>query len=179
MQYLGFAVIIFCSVALSIKNFRFPKINVAFYLMLLSSSIRSVYSVLEKYTIDADGNWVNMVIYPAAIETFITFALFLFAKPRRDIINNFGTYQKTYGSFIGMELMAFIATSIMFFVLPYISAVTKTSISATMPIFILFIGLFLEKCCHIKMNENLTRRDIFKKFFLFALMTLGVFWVVS
>lgn len=71
----------FFSVALSIKNFRFPKINAAFYLMLFSFSIRSVYSVLEKYTIDADGNWVNMVIYPATLETFITFALFLFAKP--------------------------------------------------------------------------------------------------
>lgn len=178
-QYAGFCIIILTSIALSIKNLKLPKINLAFYLMLLSSSIRSVFAVLEKYTIDADGNWINMVIYPAIFGTVIPFAFFLSPPLGRDIKHHFAAFRQKFGAFISMEFLGFAASSVMFFVLPYISAVTKTSISATMPIFILITGLVLDKFFHIRINETLNRRDILKKMILFVFMIWGVFWVVG
>ncbi len=177
-QYAGFALIIVSAVLLSIRDFRMPRINAAFFLMLLSSSIRSVFAVLEKYTIDADGNWINMVIYPAVFAFFIPFVLFFFRKSRRDILDHAESYRHSFGSFAGIELLAFTATSIMFFILPHISAVVKTSVSATMPIFILAANWALHRFWGVKNYEELSPADIVKKTVCFLIMTAGVVLLV-
>lgn len=173
-QYAGFALIIVSAILLSIRDFRMPRINAAFFLMLLSSSIRSVFAVLEKYTIDADGNWINMVIYPAVFAFFIPFVLFFFKKSRRDILNHAESYRRSFGSFAGIELLAFAATSIMFFILPHISAVVKTSVSATMPIFILVTNWILHRFWGVENYEELSPAEILKKVACFLIMTAGV-----
>ncbi|MGN0903582.1 MAG: EamA family transporter [Alphaproteobacteria bacterium] len=173
-QYAGFVLIIGSAVLLSIRDFRMPRINAAFFLMLLSSSIRSVFAVLEKYTIDADGNWINMVIYPAVFAFFIPFALFFFRKSRRDILDHAESYRRSFGSFAGIELLAFTATSVMFFILPHISAVVKTSVSATMPIFILASNWALYRFRGVENYEELSPAEILKKTVCFIVMTAGV-----
>lgn len=177
-QYIGFILIILSSIALSIKSFKLPKLNIAFFLMLLSSSLRSVFAVLEKYTIDTDGNWINMVIYPALFSYILAFGLLIIPNWRKDITGQFSNYKNKFGFFISVEIFAFIASSIMFFVLPHISAVTKTSISATMPIFILLTGVVAYRFFNIKLNENLDKNEITKKLLLFSIMVLGVYLLV-
>lgn len=178
-QYLGFSLIIFSSLLLSVKNFRLPKINAAFYLMFLSSAIRSVFSVLEKYTINADGNWVNMLIYPPLFATIIPFSLFFLKKYRVLIIEKSVVFKDKIFIFLSMEFFSFIALAVMFFVLPHISAVLKTSISATMPLFILMTSIILKKCFGINTIEDIKSQEVVKKLIMFFIMIIGVYYVVS
>lgn len=46
-QYIGFAIIIMSSIALSIKGTKIPKLNRAFYYMVGASLLRAFYVVLE------------------------------------------------------------------------------------------------------------------------------------
>ena len=61
-QYIGFAIIIMASVALSIKGSRIPKLSRAFYYMVIASLLISFRVVLIKYVMNLDGNWINIVI---------------------------------------------------------------------------------------------------------------------
>lgn len=178
IQYVGFMLIILASLGLSIKNFKMPHINIAFFLMMLSGAIRSVYSVLEKFTINADGNWINMLIWPPIFSVLLLLCLMTFKKQRNDITKSVGLYREKFPTFIFLELLAFGANVVMFYVLPYISAVQKTSISATMPIFVLLTSIVVSKVWHVKLYESMTRADIVKKLILFAVMVWGVYWVL-
>ena len=177
-QYIGFSLIVLSSLALSIKNFHFPKINKAFYLMLLSSAIRSVFAVIEKYTINADGNWINKLVYPPIFTTLLPCLLLFSSKYRKLIAEKTAIFKSKIFVFLSMELFSFIALAVMFYILPHISAVLKTSISSTMPIFILLTQIVLNKFFGIVTIENLTKFEIIKKFVLFILMSVGVYYVI-
>lgn len=178
VQYIGFGVIVLSSVFLSIQNFKMPKINLAFWLMLLSSLILAVFAVLEKFTVDADTNWINLVFYPALFSAIFTLTFLMAAPVRRQIKQALPAFKKTFQLFALSALLSFVALSTMVYVLPYISAVTKASISSTMPMFILGISLVLHHFFGMKFNENITLQSIIKKLILFACIVAGVYMVI-
>ena len=178
MQYAGFGIIVLSSIFLSIRNFKLPKINLAFWLMLLSSLILAVFAVLEKYTVDADTNWINLIFYPALSSLIIVLSFMFSKKGCTEIIHGFDAFKNTFKLFALSAFLSFIALSTMVYVLPYISAVTKASISATMPIFILMTSLVLHQFFGMKLNENITLKSIIKKLVLFTFIIVGVVMVI-
>lgn len=107
-QYVGFAVIILSSVALSIKGRKIPKLNRAFYYMVLASLLVAFAEVLKKYTLIEDLSWINLAIFPGAISGMIPLA-FLLVKPwRKDIVRNFPPYLKKCRLFVVNEFICFL-----------------------------------------------------------------------
>lgn len=106
-QYVGFAVIILSSVALSIKGRKIPKLNRAFYYMVLASLLVAFAEVLKKYTLIEDLSWINLAIFPGVISGMIPLA-FLLVKPwRKDIVRNFPPYLKSAVCLSSMNLFVF------------------------------------------------------------------------
>ena len=178
IQYAGFMMIILSSIFLSISNYRNVKLNRAFYLMVLSSFLHSLFLVLEKYVINKDGNWVNMVFYPSVFSMIIPFVLFFSVKLRREIGGNFALFRRNIKLFLMMEIFSFVALCTITFVLPYISVEAKTAISSTTPIFVLLIGVILGKYFNVKILENITRKEVIKKIVMFLLIGIGTYLVV-
>ena len=148
-QYVGFAVIILSSVALSIKGRKIPKLNRAFYYMVLASLLVAFAEVLKKYTLIEDLSWINLAIFPGAISGMIPLA-FLLVKPwRKDIVRNFPPYLKKCHS-----------------------------VNATQPIFMLAFAYLLLKKFGVPLMEKISPQVILKKMFCFILIILGVMLVI-
>ena len=176
-QYSGFVIIIIFSVFLSINNLKLPKLNVAFYYMVLVSLLRAFYLVLEKYTLKTDGNWINLIIYVNVISSLLPFLLLLHKESADRIKSVFGEYRKKIKLFCTNEFLCFLSTAAFVFALSKLSAVSSAAINATAPIFLLLISLSLKKEFNINVREIITPKIMIKKLVCFSFIILGVVMV--
>lgn len=179
MQYMGFLLIILSSIALSITNLKLPKLNRAFYYMLVVSLLRAGYVVLQKYALVTDGSWINVTIYPNLISGFLPLFFLFNANWRRDIAKSFKPYLQKFKFFAVNEFFCFLGLATSVYALSGISAVTSASIGATAPMFMLLFGFILCKKFACKLDENLTGQEMTKKMICFSIIVIGVFLVVQ
>lgn len=178
-QYIGFIIIIMASVALSIKGVKIPKLNRAFYYMLVASLLRALYVVLEKQVLNEDGNWVNMVVYTSLFSGIIPFALLFNKGCCNNIKKNFKPYIAKFKYFAINEFFCFLGGACAIYGLSGLSPVVSVSIGATMPIFLLLTSYIVSKYFMVQLKEKLSIGILMKKLFFFVLMILGVILVVE
>ncbi len=178
-QYIGFFIIITSSVILSINNFRMPKLNQAFYYMLIVSLIRAFYVVLEKYVLTIDDNWINLMIYTNILTVLLPFTLLLHKQMRKRIKKGLQPYLSNLSFFSVNELFCFLEMATAVFALSRLSAVTSASINASAPIFLLGISLILRKTFHARLRESLTPKIMIKKLICFSGIISGIILVVQ
>lgn len=176
-QYIGFAVIVLASVALSVKGSRIPKLSKAFYYMVFAAIINSMTCVLEKYALNVDGNWINLAIYPGVIAGFMPFAFLVVKKWRKDIARNFPPYKNKLKFFVLIEFVSFVGLMASIYSLVGLSPVVTTAISSTEPMFVLALSYLLCKCFKACLSEKISARVMMKKMFCFVLIVLGVILV--
>lgn len=177
-QYIGFAIIIMASVALSIKGTRMPKLSRAFWYMVMASLAISCRIVLVKCVMTIDGNWVNTIVYPSLVSGILPFSFLLFKKFRKDIRRNFPPYLEKFRVFALNELICFFVMLCSVYGLSALSPVVSSAIGSLQPIFLLTSCCFLTSFYNCVIKEKLTRRIIMKKMFCFVLIILGVILVV-
>ncbi len=177
-QYIGFMIIIMASIALSIKGNKIPKLNRAFYYMLLSSFMLSSRIIFVKLVIKEEGNWVNLVFYPNLISGILPLGLLFITKYRKDIVKHFPPYLHKCPLFALNEFMYFWAVTTETYGVSKLSPVISAAIERMEPIFLLAISGFLLYAFNIKLKEKITARILLKKLFCFVLMILGVILVV-
>ena len=178
-QYIGFAIIVMASIALSMKSTKIPKLNRAFYYMLFASFLLSLRVVIVKCTMNIEGNWVNLIVYPDIISGLLPFGLLFIEKYRKDIAKNFPPYLKKFKIFALDEFICFLGLVCSTYALDHLSPVVSSGINSMRPIFLLLIGAFLLCVCNITLKEKITPRILVKKVFFFILMILGVILVVQ
>lgn len=177
-QYIGFAIIIMASVALSIKGTRIPKLSRAFWWMVMSSIAVSCRVVLVKCVMNVDGNWINMVVYPCLVSGVLPFIFLFFKKARKDIARNFPPYLKKFKIFAFNELLCYLGMVCSIYGLSALSPVVSSGISSLQPIYLLATCYFLSTCYSFVLKEKITRQVMMKKLFCFVLIILGVILVV-
>jgi len=177
-QYIGFAIILMASVALSMKSAKIPKLNRAFYYMLFASFLLSLRVIVVKCTMNIEGNWVNLVVYPNMISGILPFSLLFIQKYRKDILKNFPPYLKKFKIFALDEFICFLTLVCSTYALDNLSPVVSSGINAMRPIFLLLTGAILLYLYKIPLKEKITPRILVKKIFFFILMILGVILVV-
>ncbi len=173
-QYIGFGIIVMASVALSIKNTKIPKLNKAFYYMVFASLLLSLRVIVVKYTMNLEGHWVNLVVYPDIISGILPFGLLFITKYRKDIVKNFPPYLKKFKIFALDEFICFLGIVCSTYALDHLSPVISSSINSMRPIFLLLIGMFLLYYFNIPLKEKITPRMLVKKMYFFVLMIFGV-----
>lgn len=177
-QYIGFAIIILSSIALSIKGKKIPKLNRAFYYMLAASFLVAFAEVLKKYTLVEDLSWVNLAIFPGIISGFIPLTFLSVKSWRKDIAKNFPPYLKKCRWFVINEFVCFLGMVCGVYALSGISPVVNISILSTQPIFMLGFSYLLLKKFSVPLQEKITMQVMMKKLFCFALIILGVMLVI-
>ncbi|HCU59287.1 MAG TPA: hypothetical protein DIC64_04830 [Alphaproteobacteria bacterium] len=177
-QYIGFAIIIMASVALSMKSTKIPKLNRAFYYMVFASFLLSLRVIVVKCTMNLEGNWINLVMYPNMISGILPLGLLFITKYRKDIVKNFPPYLKRFRLFALDEFICFLGLVCSTYALDNLSPVVSSAINSMRPIFLLLTGAFLLYFYKIPLKEKITPRMLVKKIFFFILMILGVILVV-
>ena len=175
LQYMGFLIVIFSSAFLSMKKGFSFTLNKAFYLMLLSSFLLSCRVVLAKYTLGADGIWVNTIIYPNLISGVMVFLFLLVKDFRPDICKHLHPYMKRFPLFLANEFVYFWAILTSIYALSKLSPVISAVIEATEPIFLLFLVWLLQPFYHFQFKE--LNVSFVKKMFCFSLMILGIIFI--
>ncbi len=177
-QYIGFAIIIMASVALSIKNGRIPRLSRAFWYMVMSSLAVSCRIVLVKCVINLDGNWVNMIVYPNLISGILPLSFLLIKKWRKDIVRNFPPYLNRFKYFVLNEFFCFLGLVCSIYGLSELSPVVSSAIDGLEPIYLLGTCCLLSVCSKFVIKEKISRQVLLKKIFCFILIILGVVLVV-
>lgn len=172
IQYLGFLLVIFASVFLSMKKGFSFTLNEAFYLMFLSSFLLSCRVILAKYALDSDGIWVNTIIYPNLISGTMVFLFLLIKNFRPDIRKHFHPYIKRFPLFIMNEFVYFLAILTSIYALSKLSPVISATIESTEPIFLLSLVWLIQPFYHFQFKE--LKVSFAKKMVCFILMILGV-----
>lgn len=176
-QYIGFAIITMSSVALSIKENKVPKLHKAFFYMLCAAIILSFRTVLEKYALNYDENWVNVVVYPRVITGIIPLFFLLRYKSRKDVVKDFPPYKHKFKMFIIIELLDFLSGIAGIYALTAYSPVVTTAINSIEPICVLAISFLLFYYFKIGLSEKISPQVLLKKLFCFVLIILGVILV--
>lgn len=174
VQYLGFFLIVFSNIFLNIDSSQKSKLNLAFFLMLGCSLFNTASSVVEKYVLNEDTNWINLIVYVNIFSTILTFFLLFNRKFRTDIKNNSRTFIICWRYFIGAELPSFIGHCCGIYALSELPLVVKSALSSTESAFILIISIFMIKVLKFKLKEKTNKKDILKKAICFSLVILGV-----
>lgn len=177
-QYIGFIVIVMASVALSVKTGKIPKLNRAFYYMVLASLITSLRVVLVKYLMNIDDNWVNQVLYPNIISAILPFTFLLVKKYRTDIVKNFPPYMEKFKIFVLDNFWCFLGEVCSIYGLAQISPVVSSAIGGLAPIFLLLLSYMALRLYGLRIKEKIDDRILQKKIFCFILIILGMILVV-
>lgn len=174
-QYIGFAIVIFASLILTIKRGISFSVNKAFYLMFLSSFLLASRIILAKLALTIDTTWVNTMFYPNLISGGLIFAFLLFRKLRPDIRTHFIDYKKNIKLFVLIEFITFLAVLSSVYALSKLSPTISSAIEATEPLFLLVIAMLLRPIYHFQCQEL----DVSwtKKLICFILIIIGVVFV--
>ncbi len=178
IKYIGFFIVIFSAIILSLENVKKLKINGAFYLMLLCSFMLSAQIVLMKYVL-IEMNWVSTIIYMMLFSFALSQCFLLAPAMRRDIVPGFKKYFKNIHLFIGTEFMTQMGSIIGIIALSMIPVVYFESIDATQPIAVLIISLISGAFMGKNLFEKNNRTNIIKKTVCFALIAMGVYLVIA
>ena len=172
VQYIGFFIVIFASIALNLKQTTGLKLNKAFYLMFLSSFLLACRMILAKAALEIDTTWINVMVYPHLISGALAFLFLVPKKFRQDIHKQFKNYLAKLKTFITIEVVYFFGIACSVYALTKLSPVISSAIEATEPIFLLVFVSIVGHFYHMQFKEF----DIpfMKKMICFLLMVLGI-----
>ena len=173
-QYLGFFLIIFSNIFLNFDASAKSKLNLAFFLMLGCSLFNTACSVIEKYILNEDTNWINLIVYVNIFSTMVTSLLLLNKKIRTDIVKHTPVFTLCWKHFIGAEILSFIGHCCGIYALSKLPLVVKSALSSTESAFILVLSLFMIKVLNFNLKEKVNKKDILRKFICFSFVIIGV-----
>lgn len=178
-QYLGFFVIILSSILLSIKNFKMPRINEAFFLVLFGSTIVTLTTVFGKMALNIDNNWWNLVVYANIFSSLIAFSLYSIPKFKNDIKEHLGDFKRSWKIISLNEVVCAIGHIFNFWSLCHLTVLARVSISGISPFLTMLIGLFLGKIKKQGYNESIDRKSMVKKSICFLFIIFGIFLTIK
>lgn len=173
-QYMGYTLIMVTSIILGTNSFKDLKINPAFWLVLIGSSIRACSVIVSKYALNIDLNWVNMTIYTNLFASLAGFSLFLLPNNRREIRAAFPEYLKSFKILLLDEIVCLAGHVCYFYSLGKMTVLAQGAVTSSGPIFTLLIGLILQRLFHVPFNEQSRTGYVIKKMICFTLIGLGI-----
>lgn len=178
-QYIGFFLIIFSNIFLNFDTSQKSKLNLAFFLMLGCSLLNTGSGVIEKYILNKDDNWINIVVYVNLISTAMTCMICLNTDLRKEIFTYGKVFKQSCKYLLGAEFLCFIGHCCGIYALSKLPLVIKSALASTESTFILLISIFMIKIFKIRLREKIGIRDILKKIICFMLVISGIVLTVK
>lgn len=169
-QYVGFILIMLCSILISVNDIKKFKFNKALFYMLPVTIIVSLQSVLQKY---------GLSMVPFKTFFFWNFVIptpfyltFLLQKTTRTEVKEFLTIspQKSFLTLYFQNLASWISGGLDAFVLSFFPITIVKSIGSFQALFVNLISSFFSKKLKVDFKEEL----VFKRITLFILMGIGI-----
>ncbi len=176
-QQIGFLIIISSSAALTFNHKQKLKLNRAFFYMAGCSFLLALELVIYKYLF-ATVTWSTGFVWTTALSALFGLVFLISPKTRHDVRAQFSTFLTNSPLFFLQELFSFGGTAIATYVITLIPVTISAAISSSLPFFVLFYALVLGKKYPHIFREQVDRKNIFKKIFLFATTIIGIMLVL-
>lgn len=185
IQYLSFFVIIFANIALNYdfsKRLKEEKSEKAkknlssttiFFWMLFISILFSLLSVLTKRVL-FHLDWITLRFWSSLFTFLLSFLIIFLPSAKQDIRNSFPIFRKNFKVFFSMEFLTQLGGVCSIVALTTMPVVVLTSIGSTQPIFVLLLGIILNKFFGDKFKEQTGRREVLKKLICFLIILIGI-----
>lgn len=124
-------------------------------------------------------DWVNVAFYTIIFFNFFIALFFLHAASRHDICASFKTYLKNWKVFFALEFtdrMGILTSLVAISLLP---VMVQKGISSIQPIFVLLYGFILYKLFGDKFKEDITAKNMMKKFICFVFIIIGIILTIG
>jgi transporter family protein len=177
-QYLGVFLLTVSSVLLAL-DIRKMKLNRAFALMLIVSTILATQSVLLKYVYEHGVSWGTSVVWMVLFQLLITGILMCAPQnisAAKDILKKTASVSPL---FAGMELLGWCGNLGSSYALYRIPVSIARGISSTQPIFVLLYATLFGRSWSGLFKEYLGKDGATKKIILFVLTIVGIILVTS
>lgn len=173
LQYAGFFVLIFASVFVTL-DIRKMRLNRAFVLMLLVSTILALQSVLLKYVYTQGVGWGSSIVWMTVFQFIVAGACVLFQRSQADFKGSLEKFKSAWLLLIGVEFLSWGGNLAGSYALYLIPASVMKGITSTQPVFVLIYALLFVRVWPNLFREYLGKKDIAKKAISFAVMIAGV-----
>jgi drug/metabolite transporter (DMT)-like permease len=178
-QYIGILIIIlgnsFLALNTSNKKITFNK---SFYLIILASTILSIEGILFKYMFEQGVDWSTAIGGQLLISGVIACTLLmLITKTRKQIFKERSNYRKSIKIFFTEESITFLAVASETYAISLAPVSLVKGIGMTIPIFVLSYIVIVKKYNPKAFRENIEKKFVFKKAFIFSLIILGLFLI--
>lgn len=178
LQYVGFALIIFSAIFLTL-NLRKLRFNGAFFLMLGVSLILAVQTILYKYTFEAGASWSSVVTSLTLLQILLSGVLMLSINNIKAIAEDFKkirSHMKIFGLQQVLEWGGSTSGSYAISVLP---VTVSQAVVGTQPLFVLIFALLFRHRFTDYFSELVHKHELIRKGTFFLLMIVGTVLVVA
>lgn len=174
-QYIGVALIIVSSIALSFKKrhakFLFSK---SFWYIGLAAFMLSFEGVLLKYLFEHGVNYPTAIGGEMLMATAFSIPLLFFKRIRHDITTHWETFKKFLPLFSFEELLTFIAFAAEAYAISVAPVTLVKAVGMFIPFFVLFYGKVLKTKFPEVFKEHTENKVVFRKILFFIIMVFGI-----
>jgi hypothetical protein len=178
LQYLGFIVIIIASAGLTLNPKERLKLNKSFFYMLLSSSLLAIEVVVYKYIFD-QVSWGTGYIWTMGISILMAMIFLLPSIPNAATKTEFKSLKKYFWVILLVGCISFIGNVGFSYAISAVPATIARSISSFQPFFVLLYAMIFKQFFPLFFKEEIDKRSLLKKLFLFVVTIIGVVLTVG
>ncbi len=177
-EYLGFALILASSIALTItfnKAGRGFTINRSFWYMLLAAGIILPEAVIWRVVFEKTGMpWQTGFVWSGIASLLCIITFLLVGRLRRQVVSEFPTLWLVKKQFLGSEVA--LTTANLFYVMALVTgpATLVQGITSIQPFIVLAYAWLFSSILPKGVFEQLTRGSTVKKIALFSIMLVGI-----
>jgi drug/metabolite transporter (DMT)-like permease len=175
--YIGFAIIIMASAAITF-NPRTFKLNKAFFYMVVASFLVGLEAVLYKYVFN-NVSWSTGFVWVTAVYLGIVLCFLFFRRLRLQIGAQVKDFKK-FGLIIGLEELASFAGAVAStYTISLVPVSLIKGLESSTPFFVLIYAVLLKPFFPNSFREEVDRKNIIKKISFFIILIFGVYLVIG
>ena len=175
-QYLGFALIVISSVAITWHGRL--QFNRSFFYMATASFLVALEAVLYKYLF-GEMSWSTAFVWSNVASLIVVVPLLLWHGTGHAVKNSWGQFKKKGHIFVVEELLTFGGAYAMTYAIALAPVTLVEGIGALQPFFVLAYAMIFRRALPNMFRESMDRKRILKKIAFFGIMAIGVILILK
>ncbi|MDR1826178.1 MAG: hypothetical protein LBQ49_00625 [Rickettsiales bacterium] len=173
----GFFMVLVSSIFVSMDDFKRPRLNKGFWLMMLVALLWSAWVLVNKAAVEMVG-WFNTAFYYKMIMFLFIAGFFIWPRGREIARRDFPKFRRNIKPFAVYGLANNIGLFAGIFALGAMPLVLREGISGTQPFFVLMFAWMLSRIGLSGAKEDMRPISVVKKIVCFAMMLSGLVMLV-
>ena len=176
-QYIGFVIILFSSMMLTLHHHGKFRLNKSFLYMFVCSLLLAFEGVIYKYLFES-VSWSTGFSWGLIFSFLVILPTLLFSHHRKSVKLQVKKFEKKIHIFVSNEFLNFAGAALTTFAVSIAPVTFIKGIDSIQPLFVLVYAIIFSRLLPKIFREKVDLKNIEKKLLLFALMLIGI-WIIA